>query len=61
MASIAIENSLYAEEREANRSRTSSCRQLSHELRTPLNAILGWTQLLQMGKPQERRSRTGWR
>ena len=53
MASIAIENTLYAEEREANRIKDEFLSTLSHELRTPLNAILGWTQLLRMGKPTE--------
>jgi signal transduction histidine kinase len=53
MASIAIENTLYAEEREANRIKDEFLSTLSHELRTPLNAILGWTQLLRMGKPSE--------
>lgn len=51
MASIAVENSLFAEEREANRIKDEFLSTLSHELRTPLNAILGWTQILQMEQP----------
>src|SRR6185369_8685858 len=53
MASIAIENTLFAEEREANRIKDEFLSTLSHELRTPLNAMLGWTQLVRMEKLEE--------
>ena len=46
MASIAIENVLYSEAREANRLKDEFLTTPSHELRTPLTAILGWTRIL---------------
>lgn len=49
MASIAVENALNADAREANRIKDEFLATLSHELRTPLTAMLGWTQLLCTG------------
>ncbi|MFY9551329.1 MAG: response regulator [Thermoanaerobaculia bacterium] len=50
MSSIAIENALNAEAREANRMKDEFLTTLSHELRTPLAAIVGWTRLLRSGR-----------
>jgi signal transduction histidine kinase/DNA-binding response OmpR family regulator len=46
MASVAIENRIFAAEREDNRLKEEFLSTLSHELRTPLNAMSGWIQLL---------------
>jgi len=50
MATIAIENILYTEERETNRLKDEFLATVSHELRTPLGAILTWTRVLRGGK-----------
>jgi CheY-like chemotaxis protein len=59
MSSIAIENTLNAEAREANRIKDEFLTTLSHELRTPLTAILGWSRALRSAPPDEQRTARG--
>ena len=49
MASIAIENALFSEAREANRLKDEFIATVSHELRTPLNALRSWAWILRGG------------
>jgi signal transduction histidine kinase/ActR/RegA family two-component response regulator len=55
LASIALQNCVHAEAREANRLKDEFLATLSHELRSPLNAILGWTHLLRVSPFDEQR------
>jgi len=56
LSSIAIENAVNAEAREANRMKDEFLTTLSHELRTPLAAIVGWTRLLRSGRLDSERT-----
>jgi signal transduction histidine kinase/DNA-binding response OmpR family regulator len=50
MASVAIENTVNYEAREANKIKDEFLATLSHELRTPLTSMLAWTRMLRSGK-----------
>jgi signal transduction histidine kinase len=49
IVSIAIENTLFSEAREANRLKDEFLATVSHELRTPLSAMLSWIWMLRRG------------
>jgi signal transduction histidine kinase len=59
MTSIAAENTLFNEAREANRLKDEFLATLSHELRTPLQAILSWARLLSEQPPDRELLRRG--
>src|SRR5262249_54332747 len=59
MSSIAIEDTLNAEARQASRIKDEFLTTLSHELRTPLSAILGWTRVLRSGRVDPERNAHG--
>jgi signal transduction histidine kinase/DNA-binding response OmpR family regulator len=50
VSSVALQEVLFREAREANRMKDEFLAVLSHELRTPLSAMMGWAQLLRSGK-----------
>jgi signal transduction histidine kinase/DNA-binding response OmpR family regulator len=55
MTSIAVENAVFAEAREANRLKDEFISAVSHELRTPLNALRSWAWVLrQQALPPEK-------
>lgn len=49
LGSVAVQNCLKADAREANRLKDEFLATLSHELRAPLHAMLGWTRMLRTG------------
>ena len=50
MTSIAVENALFSEAREANRLKDEFIAAVSHELRTPLNALRSWAWVLRQNQ-----------
>ena len=56
MASVAVQNTLFAEEREANAFKDEFLATVSHELRTPLSAILTWARVLRDRSARRRRA-----
>jgi signal transduction histidine kinase/DNA-binding response OmpR family regulator len=59
LASVAVQNLLFAEEREVSRLKDEFLATLSHELRTPLTAILGWTRILRDGATEPTKLKRG--
>jgi signal transduction histidine kinase len=50
MTSIAVENAVFSEAREANRLKDEFIAAVSHELRTPLNALRSWAWVLRQNR-----------
>jgi len=50
MTSIAVENAIFSEAREANRLKDEFIAAVSHELRTPLNALRSWAWVLRQNQ-----------
>jgi len=50
LTSIAVENALFSEAREANRLKDEFIAAVSHELRTPLNALRSWAWVLRQNQ-----------
>jgi signal transduction histidine kinase/ActR/RegA family two-component response regulator len=50
MTSIAVENAVFSEAREANRLKDEFIAAVSHELRTPLNALRSWAWVLRQSR-----------
>ena len=61
VASIAVQNRVFGDAREASRLKDEFFTNLSHEFRNPLNAVVGWLQVLQKIQADDPRSEAGAR
>jgi signal transduction histidine kinase len=61
VASIAVQNRIFGDAREASRLKDEFFTNLSHEFRNPLNAVVGWLQVLEKVHAEEPRSQAGTR
>jgi len=59
IASVAIQNVLFSEEREANHLKDEFLATVSHELRTPLSAMLMWARMLRDSRLDKERAAHG--